>query len=97
MSAPVSLNPLNVVTRRIGPLAAASGLLATASVAVTLAVSAGGGTHGSASSGGTPEFAKPDRATLYHRSATPPSLSERIERTGVESGRRAAERFHHFR
>jgi hypothetical protein len=79
-------------SRRTPILAAASCLVATASIAVTLAVtSAGGGEAVSPSPSATPDTATPDRATLYQRGAEAPQPAGSID------GRRAAERFHHFR
>ena len=70
-------------------LASASGLIAAASIAVTLIV-AGGGDSASRPSV-APESATPDRATLYQRGAE-------VQRPGSSiAGQRSADRFHHFR
>jgi hypothetical protein len=78
MSAPVPMNAPDIELTRGGILAAASVVIATCSVAVTLAVTGGGGgtDEPAAASGprfatgittsGTAETAKPDAATLYH-------------------------------
>jgi hypothetical protein len=78
MSAPVPMNAPDIELTRGGMLAAASVVIATCSVAVTLAVAGGGGgtDEPAAASGprfatgltaaGTVETAKPDAATLYH-------------------------------
>lgn len=76
-------------SRRIPLLAAASGLVAAASITVTLAL-AGGGDSASRPSA-APETATPDRATLYQRGAEAPQPAPSID------GQRQAERFHHFR
>lgn len=76
-------------SRRVPLLASASGLIAAASIAVTLIV-AGGGDSASRPSA-APENATPDRATLYQRGAE-------VQRPGSSiAGQRSAERFHHFR
>lgn len=77
-------------SRRVPLLASASGLIAAASIAVTLAVAGGGGETASRPSA-APESATPDRATLYQRGAE-------VQRPGSSiAGQRSAERFHHFR
>jgi hypothetical protein len=75
-------------SRRIPFLAAASGLVAAASITVTLAV-AGGGSDTASSPSAAPTTATPDRATLYQRGV------EASQPSGAIDGRRAAERFHH--
>jgi hypothetical protein len=76
-------------SRRVPLLASASGLIAAASIAVTLIV-AGGGDSASRPSA-APASATPDRATLYQRGAE-------VQRPGSSiAGQRSAERFHHFR
>jgi hypothetical protein len=88
---------LRISTRqRTGPrrtriLAAASGLVAAASIAVTLAVAEGGSSDATSSPSAIPTHAHPDRATLYQRSVQAPQAGMSID------GQRAAERFHHFR
>lgn len=79
-------------SRRTPILAAAGGLVAAGSIAVTLAV-AGGGTDAGAypDPTGPSVHAHPDRATLYQRSVETPQPA------GSINGERAAERFHHFR
>lgn len=85
MSAPVPLHPPDIQITRTGLLAAVSVVVATCSVAVTLAVTGGGGgTDEPAAAAGPrfatgltppaapsvePETAKPDAATLYHHGA----------------------------
>ena len=77
MSAPVPLNSPDMQITRSGLLAAVSVVVATCSVAVTLAVAGGGGgTDEPAAAAGprfatglTPPAAKPDAATLYHHGA----------------------------
>jgi hypothetical protein len=80
--------------RRTRILAAASGLVAAGSIAVTLAVAGGGSTDTDAGAYPSPTgpsvHAHPDRATLYQRSVETPQ-------PGSVNGERAAERFHHFR
>jgi hypothetical protein len=68
MSAPVPFQPPEVGITRTGLLAAASVVVATCSVAVTLAVAGGGGDTGEPAAAGA-ESAKPDAATLYHDGA----------------------------
>jgi hypothetical protein len=73
-------------------LAAASGLVAAASVAVTIAV-AGGGTETIPDPYASPgPHAHPDRAALYQRSVEIKRGGEQPQR-----GPTPAERFHHFR
>jgi hypothetical protein len=93
MSTTVSLSPSKLHTSRVRLLGLASAALAAGSVAVTLAVSAGGGTDAAPVSIGEPATAQPDRAKLYHRSLGP---QQPITHSSDRS-RRAAERFHHFR
>jgi hypothetical protein len=80
MSAPVPMGSPDIQITRTGLLAAASVVVATCSVAVTLAVAGGGGTDEPAAAAGprfatgltppaAPETAKPDPATLYHHGA----------------------------
>jgi hypothetical protein len=76
-------------TRRVPFLAAASGLIAAASITVTLALAAGGSDTAPSPSAVT--HAHPDRATIYQRNADAPQPS------GAIDGKRSAERFHHFR
>ena len=71
-------------------LATASGLVAAASIVVTLALSGGGGDSVTKSSA-APSTARPDRATLYRHGAEMPKSSSPID------GKHSAERFHHFR
>jgi hypothetical protein len=78
MSAPVPMKSHDIELTRGGMLAAASVVIATCSVAVTLAVAGGGGgTDEPAAASGprfatgitapeTVETAQPDAATLYH-------------------------------
>ena len=77
-------------SRRMPVLAAASALVAAASIGVTLAVTNSGSDTASrpASAGAT--TAEPDRATLYRHGAEVPN-------GGAIDGQSAAERFHHFR
>jgi hypothetical protein len=76
-------------SRRIPVLAAASALVAAASVTVTLAVAAGGADTASPAPSGTPAVAQPDRATLYRYGLDKPQAASSIDST------RAADRFHH--
>jgi hypothetical protein len=92
MSAPLPLHAGTIPVTRTGLLAAASAVVATASVAVTLAVSTGGGAADAPSADGQPAIAKPDGATLYHRSA-----DRQSQPVATDPGARAAEHFHHFR
>jgi hypothetical protein len=84
MSAPVPLDSPDIKITRSGLLAAVSVVVATCSVAVTLAVAGGGGgTDEPAAAAGPrfatgltppapaakPETAQPDAATLYHHGA----------------------------
>jgi hypothetical protein len=82
-------------SRRTQILAAAGGLVAAGSIAVTLAVAGGGSTGTDTGAYPTPTgpsvHAHPDRATLYQRSVESPQPAGQID------GERAAERFHHFR
>jgi hypothetical protein len=85
MSAPVPLNTPDVQVTRTGLLAAVSVVVATCSIAVTLAVAGGGGGSDEpataagprfatgltspAAANAKPETAQPDAATLYHHGA----------------------------
>jgi hypothetical protein len=85
MSAPVPLHPPDIKITRTGLLAAVSVVVATCSVAVTLAVAGGGGGTDEPAAAAGPRFAtgltppaaaqlkaetaKPDAATLYHHGA----------------------------
>jgi hypothetical protein len=78
------------ISHRAPLLASASGLIAAASIAVTLAVAGSGGDSASRPSA-APAPATPDRATLYQhgvKSSRP---------FGAIDGEISAERFHHFR
>jgi hypothetical protein len=77
-------------SRRIPVLAGVSGLVAAASITVTLAVAGGGGDSAQRPSA-APETAAPDRATLYQRGVESPQSAPSID------AQRSAERFHHFR
>jgi hypothetical protein len=66
MSAPVPFHPPDIQVTRTGLLAAVSVVVATCSVAVTLAVT---GLTPPAAPSVEPETAKPDAATLYHHGA----------------------------
>jgi hypothetical protein len=68
MSAPVPLGSPGIQITRTGLLAAVSVVVATCSIAVTLAV-AGGGADGEPAAAAQPETAKPPAATLYHHGA----------------------------
>jgi hypothetical protein len=71
MSAPLPLYTPDIEITRTGLLATASVVVATCSVAVTLAVAGGGGviTSPDRSPAAGPETAKPDAATPYHQRA----------------------------
>jgi hypothetical protein len=69
MSAPVPLNPPGIQVTRTGLLAAASVVVATCSIAVTLAVAGGGAGTDEPAAAVQPETAQPDAATLYHHGA----------------------------
>jgi hypothetical protein len=91
MSTTVSL-PRRTVSRRTQILGSASVLVASASVAVTLAVAGGGdGQPGAAQPPARPATAQPDAATLYRNESALPSGAER------QAGVSPADRFHHFR
>ena len=90
MSTTVRLSAPRTVSRRTTILAAASGIVAAGSIAITLAVGSGS-SDTSARPSSAPATAVPDRATLYQRGAG----SEASDRT--TAGERAAERSHHFR
>jgi hypothetical protein len=90
MSTTVSLSAPRALSRRTRILAAASGVVAAASIAVTLAVGSGGSQMPTRPSA-APGTAVPDPATLYQRGA------EISGSRGATAGERAAERFHHFR
>ena len=86
---PVSA-PRTKSSRRIPLLAAASALVAAASISVTLAVTNDGGDTTSVPVSAGAASAAPDRATQYRNAAELPTPSS----PGVGQ---AAERFHHFR
>jgi hypothetical protein len=90
MSTTVRLSARRTVSRRTRILAAASGVVAAASITVTLAIGSGG-SEGPSGPSAAPATAVPDRATLYQRGA------ETSDPRGATAGERAAERFHHFR
>jgi hypothetical protein len=80
MSAPGPLRPPDIPVTRTGLLAAVSVVVATCSVAVTLAVAGGGGGTDEPATAAGPRFAtgqtapaaetaQPDAATLYHHGA----------------------------
>jgi hypothetical protein len=77
-------------SRRIQVVAAASALVAAASISITLAL-AGGSSDSASQPSAAPPTAKPDRATVYQRGV------EAAQPDGTISGQRAAERFHHLR
>jgi len=81
--------PRKQIAGRTKVLAVATGLVAAASITVTLAVGIGGSESTSAPLA-SPATASPDRATVYRHNAEPSAPS------GV-AGQRSAERFHHFR
>jgi hypothetical protein len=92
MSTTLSVSRPRRVSRRTQILASASGLVAAASVAVTLAVAGGGhGQPAAAQPAAKPATAQPNAATQYRNDA---ALGRSPERS---SGPSAAERFHHFR
>jgi hypothetical protein len=66
MSAPLPLSAPNVRITRTGLAAAGSVVLASVSIAVTLAVSTGGSADEPAAPGGAPTTAQPDAAKTYH-------------------------------
>jgi hypothetical protein len=76
-------------SRRVPILAAASGLVAAASITVTLAVATGGSDTSSPASSGAPAVAQPDRATLYRYGLDASRQSSPID------SKRAPARFHH--
>jgi hypothetical protein len=79
-------------SRRAQIAAAATGLVAAGAIAVTLAVSGGGGGEAfSLNPNEAAVHAHPDRATFYQRSVETQRPAPAID------GKRAAERFHHFR
>jgi hypothetical protein len=86
---PVSA-PRTKTSRRIPVLAAASALVAAASISVTLAVTNDGGDTSSLATPAGATRAAPDRATQYRNAVELPTPSS------AGSGQ-AAERFHHFR
>jgi hypothetical protein len=89
VSTTLNLNaPRTKSSRRVRVLAAASALVAAASITVTLAVTAGSDTS-SRPPAGAPATAQPDRATLYAHGVSGSGPSATID------GQRAAERFHH--
>jgi hypothetical protein len=90
MSTALSVPARSTSSRRTAILAVASGVVAAASITLTLAVGSGGRDVISPPSQ-SPGSATPDRATLYRHGAELPQPS------GAIDGKRAAERFHHFR
>jgi hypothetical protein len=78
-------------SRRAHIAAAATGLVVAGSIAVTLAVSGGGSDAFSPNPNEAAVHAHPDRATFYQRSVEIQRPAPAID------GKRAAERFHHFR
>jgi hypothetical protein len=90
MSTTVSLSAPRALSRRTRIVAAASGVVAAASIAITLAVGSGGNETPTRPSA-VPATAVPNPATLYQRGA------ETSGPRGATAGERAAERFHHFR
>jgi hypothetical protein len=86
-------SPQSRSSRRVPILAAAaSGLVAVAAIGVTLAGAGGGGGEAvSPSPNEAAVHAHPDRATFYQRSVETQRPAPAID------GKRAAERFHHFR
>ena len=78
-------------SRRVPVLAAASALVAAASITVIFALPGDTSDTSSRAPSGVPAQAHPDRHTLYQRDAETP------EPSGAINGRRSAERFHHFR
>jgi hypothetical protein len=91
MSTTLSLPSRRTPSRRTQVLAGASALVAAVSVAVTLALSGGGGDRTVSQPSAGPATASPDRATQYRNDT---ALGRQPERSGGPS---AAERFHHFR
>jgi hypothetical protein len=90
MSSTVSLPSRSSTSRRTQILASATGLVAAASIAVTLAVVGGGdGQPAAARSAGTPATAQPNPATLYRNESAMPQPQS-------PAGASAAERFHHL-
>jgi hypothetical protein len=71
MSAPLPLNAPHIPLPSTSVFAALSVVVATCSVAVTLAVTSGGGGAGEPGAAAVPkpEIAEPDAATLYHHRA----------------------------
>ena len=90
MNTALRIAPQIARSPRAPVLAAASGLVAAASIVLTLALSGGGGDSVTEPSA-APSTASPDRATLYRHGAETPKPSSPID------GKRSAERFHHFR
>jgi hypothetical protein len=91
MSTTVGISaPQTQSSRRVPLLAAASALVAAASISITLAL-AGGSSDTISQPSAAPATAKPDRATLYQHGVGAPQPD------GAISGQSAAERFHHFR
>ena len=76
-------------SRRVPVLAAASALVAAASVTVTLAVATGGSDASSPAPSGTPSVAQPDRAKVYRY-----GLNTSQPGSSIDSAR-ALDRFHH--
>jgi hypothetical protein len=77
-------------SRRIPVLAAASALVAAASISVTLAVTNDGSDTASVQAPAGAVSAAPDRATQYRNAAELPTPNS-------PAGGQSAERFHHFR
>jgi hypothetical protein len=90
MNTALRIAPHGTRSPRPSLLATASGLVAAASIVVTLALSGGGGDSVTEPSAASPT-ASPDRATLYRHGAEMSTASLPID------GKRSAERFHHFR
>ena len=90
MNTALRIAPQVARSPRASVLATASGLVAAASIVVTLALSGGGGDSVTERSA-TPSTATTDRATLYRHGAEMPQSSLPTD------GKRSAERFHHFR
>jgi hypothetical protein len=94
MSTTVPLSTSRLPAGRGRLLGVAGAALAAGSVAVALAVSAGGaGSDARPVSIGEPATAQPDPAKLYHRALGP----QQPATSGSVSALRAAERFHHRR
>jgi hypothetical protein len=91
MSTTVSLPRRSSTSRRTQIIASASGLVAAASIAVTLAVVGGGDgqSAGAQPAAGSPATAQPNPATLYRNESSMPEAKRPV-------GASAAERFHHL-